>query len=112
MSVPIMEQAMRTYIRAKCATQEALDLERMLDEVVVERLYPYTATVRTISDEGWRLAERFHEIYERLAPTFGYRTRAESAKPWASVPVRNKQLMAATCTEILGVCTRGRTDGR
>jgi len=47
------------------------------------------------------LARRFHETYERLAPNFGYETRKESAKPWADVPERNKNLMIAVCAEIL-----------
>lgn len=47
------------------------------------------------------LAQRFHEEYERLAPSFGYQTRKESAKPWAEVPARNKALMIAVCKELL-----------
>jgi hypothetical protein len=46
------------------------------------------------------MAQRFHEAYERLAPTFGYETRKESAKPWAGVPANNKRLMAAVCAEV------------
>lgn len=54
--------------------------------------------------EGWdaaRLAQLFHETYERLAPDFGYRTREASAKPWAEVPENNRALMTATCAEML-----------
>jgi hypothetical protein len=47
------------------------------------------------------LAQKFHEIYEQLAPSFGYETRKESAKPWSEVPEKNKQLMTAVCAEIL-----------
>ena len=47
------------------------------------------------------LAKRFHETYERLAPSFGYETRKESAKPWADVPENNKRLMIAVCGEII-----------
>lgn len=47
------------------------------------------------------LAQRFHETYERLAPSFGYETRKESAKPWADVPEQNKRLMVAVCAEIM-----------
>ena len=47
------------------------------------------------------LARLFHETYERLAPSFGYETRKESAKPWESVPVQNKLLMTAVCDEIV-----------
>jgi hypothetical protein len=47
------------------------------------------------------LAQRFHETYERLAPSYGYETREASAKPWAEVPEQNRRLMIAVCTEIL-----------
>lgn len=54
--------------------------------------------------DGQRQAEEvaraFHEAYERLAPSFGYATRPESAVPWGSVPSRNKRLMVATCSEV------------
>lgn len=48
-----------------------------------------------------KLAAAFHETYERLAPDFGYKTREDSAKPWAEVPEQNKRLMIAVCAEIL-----------
>lgn len=51
--------------------------------------------------EAEALAQRFHETYERLAPSFGYETREASAKPWADVPDQNKRLMIAVCGEIL-----------
>lgn len=51
-------------------------------------------------------ARRAHEAYERLAPTYGYRTREESAVPWRQVPVRNRRLMIAVQEELL------REDGR
>jgi hypothetical protein len=47
------------------------------------------------------LARRFHEVYERLAPEFGYQTRQETAVPWGEVPERNKRLMIAVCQELL-----------
>ena len=47
------------------------------------------------------LARAFHETYERLAPSFGYKTRKESAVPWAQLPARNKQLLIAVCAELL-----------
>jgi hypothetical protein len=47
------------------------------------------------------LARRFHETYERLAPTFGYTTRPETAVPWEQVPELNRQLMIAVCQELL-----------
>jgi hypothetical protein len=46
------------------------------------------------------LARNFHEIYERLAPKFSYKTREASAVPWEDVPENNKQLMIAVCKEL------------
>jgi hypothetical protein len=51
--------------------------------------------------EAEDLARRFHETYERLAPSFGYETREASAKPWSEVPENNRNLMIAVCAEIL-----------
>lgn len=51
------------------------------------------------------LAQRFHEIYERLAPRFGYATRLESALPWDEVPENNRRLMVAVCAEVLSAGT-------
>ena len=47
------------------------------------------------------LARRFHETYEKLAPSFGYETKKDSAVQWADVPEKNKNLMIATCKAIL-----------
>jgi hypothetical protein len=47
------------------------------------------------------IASRFHEAYERLAPTYGYKTREASAVPWEQVPEQNKSLMIAVIGEIL-----------
>lgn len=49
-----------------------------------------------------QLAQAFHEAYERLAPGFGYETRAESAVPWADVPDANRELMMAVVGEVVG----------
>jgi hypothetical protein len=54
------------------------------------------------------LAQRFHEAYERLAPSFGYATREASAKPWVEVPENNRRLMTAVCAEILASLTTDR----
>jgi hypothetical protein len=50
-----------------------------------------------------RTLARYHETYERLAPSFGYATRRETAVPWDQVPARNQQLMIAVCEEILAL---------
>jgi hypothetical protein len=47
------------------------------------------------------LARAFHETYERLAPSFGYETRRDSAVPWEQVPEANRRLMIAVCAELL-----------
>lgn len=44
---------------------------------------------------GERIAARFHEVYELLAPDHGYETRSASAVPWADVPEPNRSLMIA-----------------
>ncbi len=51
--------------------------------------------------EPEKLAQIFHETYERLAPYFNYTTRRATAVPWAQVPDTNKQLMIAVATEVL-----------
>jgi hypothetical protein len=48
-----------------------------------------------------RIAQAFHESYERLAPDHGYETREASAKPWEDVPEQNKGLMVAVIEELL-----------
>lgn len=47
------------------------------------------------------IAREFHGAYERLAPSHGYRTREESAVPWAEVPKANRDLMVATVRDLL-----------
>lgn len=55
------------------------------------------------------VAQRFHEAYERLAPSFGYKTREASAVPWADVPEQNKKLMIAVAAEVLAGIREGPT---
>lgn len=45
------------------------------------------------------LATAFHEIYESLAPSFGYETREETRE--FDPESKNGRLMVATCAEIL-----------
>lgn len=47
------------------------------------------------------VARRFHEVYETLAPHYGYETRPESAVPWEKVPENNQSLMRATVAQLL-----------
>jgi hypothetical protein len=46
-----------------------------------------------------KLAVQFHEIYERLAPNYGYETRTETRAFDTSTP--NGKLMVAVCREII-----------
>lgn len=57
----------------------------------------------TIRPSPEQLARRFHETYERLAPSFGYRTRKPTAVSWEDVPQQNKALMVAVAIELLSV---------
>lgn len=54
-----------------------------------------------------KVARKFHESYERLAPDHGYETRAASAVPWEQVPANNKALMRAV---VLELCDTGVID--
>lgn len=48
-----------------------------------------------------RIARRFHETYEMLAPEHGYKTRDESAVPWEDIPKPNKELMIHVVKSLL-----------
>lgn len=48
-----------------------------------------------------RIAQEFHETYERLAPKFGYATREASAVPWSEVPEPNRSLMVSVVSNLL-----------
>lgn len=56
---------------------------------------------RVTSERVVEIAKKFHEIYERLASSFSYKTRKASATTWENVPIKNKKLMIATVREIL-----------
>lgn len=47
---------------------------------------------------GLEIAKRFHEAYERLAPSFGYETRKDTKEFDSTTP--NGKLMIAVCEEI------------
>ena len=53
----------------------------------------------SVPDEALVLANQFHTIYERLAPSFGYETRTETRLFSPSTP--NGKLMVAVCVEIM-----------
>lgn len=52
-------------------------------------------------DDAVQLARAFHELYERLAPKYGYKTREASAVPWDDVPEQNKRLMCHVASELI-----------
>lgn len=47
----------------------------------------------TALNEAERVARRFHEVYELLAPEHDYETRTASAVPWDEVREPNRSLM-------------------
>lgn len=51
-----------------------------------------------LTREPEMLARKFHEIYERLAPQFGYETRKETRQFDPTTP--NGKLMIAVCAEL------------
>jgi hypothetical protein len=51
------------------------------------------------TNSALNLAKKFHDIYERLAPSFGYKTRPDTKEFNPDSP--NGQLMIAVCKEIL-----------
>jgi hypothetical protein len=57
--------------------------------------------IAVIVDSPEDLARRFHEAYERLAPSHGYETREATAVPWDDVPEDNRNLMIATADAVL-----------
>lgn len=89
---------MTKFVQYWCDHCMCLHLPPVIGQEIREHL--------TMTIEAEKLAQRFHETYERLAPSFGYETRKESAKPWSEVPEKNKKLMIAVCAELLGL---GRT---
>ena len=48
-----------------------------------------------------KVAKLFHEIYERLAPAFGWRTKKGCNVAFELLPQRNRALMIATCQKVL-----------
>jgi len=57
--------------------------------------------IEATAEEVVGVARKFHEIYEKLALSYGYKTRKASAAPWGAVSLNNKKLMIATVRELL-----------
>lgn len=47
------------------------------------------------------VARRFHEVYETLAPSFGWETQERSSVPWDELPEENRKLMVAVCRLVI-----------
>lgn len=55
--------------------------------------------------ESEELAKLFHDIYETLAPQYGYETRKETRVKFDELPENNKKLMIAVCSRVAAVIT-------
>lgn len=75
--------------------------ESIFDKFVVGAKKFRGKSRRIDNNDAEAVARAFHEAYERLAPSFGYETRKESAKPWADVPDKNKRLMIAVAEDVM-----------
>jgi hypothetical protein len=53
----------------------------------------------SIDEHGLKWAKKFHEAYERLAPSFGYETRTDTRQ--FESESKNGQLMIAVCGELV-----------
>ena len=60
---------------------------------------PAPEPVTTRLSDGYPIARAFHDTYERLAPQFGYETRADTKQFDPTTP--NGKLMVAVCAEML-----------
>lgn len=59
----------------------------------------YTEEIEKYINDPVKLAEKFHEYYESLAPSYGYTTRKDTKKFDPNTP--NGKLMIAVCGKIL-----------
>jgi hypothetical protein len=57
-----------------------------------------------------QIARQFHDVYERLAPQFGYETR-EDTKVF-DPQSQNGRLMIAVCAEVISEIERQRDEAR
>jgi hypothetical protein len=88
-----------TLVRVPRPQNEQAWEDLRADGGLPESHQPLQARVPRYTNE--QLAQRFHELYEELAPRYGYETREESRKPWADVPPQNKALMEMVCARML-----------
>lgn len=55
----------------------------------------------THREDAERVARRFHDLYEMLAPKYGWETQERSRVSWEDVPDANRELMIAVVDEML-----------
>lgn len=88
------------------------DIDRALSTLqAVNTIFGTSVGVAPVEVTRDELARQFHETYERLAPSFDYSTRIESAVPWDDVPDANKSLMLAVADFLLSRFRVSRRDG-
>lgn len=63
-----------------------------------DNTYEHPMLIESVYPEAYRLARKFHELYEYYAPKFGYETRQETRE--FNPTSANGRLMARVCYEI------------
>lgn len=66
-----------------------------------EDVHGKTARLERHGIGAGEVARWFHEIYEDLAPDYGWKTQLESRKTWDEVPERNRLLMVDVAWRVL-----------
>lgn len=56
---------------------------------------------RPHDDRVDQVAQRFHELYEELAPSHGWETQDVSRVPWDAVPHENQGLMRSVVRRLI-----------
>ena len=77
---------------------EALRDKRADEPATPRETADHYSEVRNMVADHAELARRFHDTYERLAPSFGYETRADTKAFDPESP--NGRLMTAVCNEV------------
>lgn len=91
-----------TYATAVEPVEDNAEPELNPDPTIIRADETANSVFHLDASRAERLAQLFHETYERLAKVAGYETRKESAVPWSKVPRQNKDLMVSVCAAILG----------
>ena len=79
-------------------TDYGMGIDATAEREAIEELAPSPETARTTDEAALALAVRFHEAYERLAPSFGYETRTGTRQ--FDSTTTNGRLMLAVCAEL------------